>query len=223
MIREAKMKIRIIAGLMALAILLLVTGCGGGVAVEEQGDEPLGAGLGDDVGGPDSGLDSGGSASDGDGGELNPEVPPDGTVTNQDVIEPVYIPYVEDVLVPETIVAGQPLEVTLKLSAALRPELLNGISREYALPYTTPSGDNFIGVAVYLGENPSDYEPVHEHTVEVYHAFVRDEKDTLRIQTADSPEWGGLEVMMNITQLRFYPHDHLIWREYPINVVPAEE
>ncbi|GEM_PF-1278412 len=218
------MNTRIIVGLMALAVLLLVTGCGGGAAIEEQGDEPLGAGIDEEASEPDSGLDSGGSATDEGEDELEPErVWPYDYVTHQERIEPVYIPYVEDVVIPNTIISGQPFEVTLRLSTALKPELLNGISREYALPQWQYSGDTSIGLTVYLGDNPSDYAPVYEHAVEFHPHYVRDHKDTLRIQTADSPEWGGLEVLMNITAGFAHPHEHLVWREYPINVVPAEE
>ncbi len=219
---ETEMMIRVLHRLVPLTVIVLLVGCGGSVVVQEQGDQPPEAGMEDDGGGQDAGSDSDGSASgDEGGGELEPEER--SPITNCDRIEPVYIPYVEDVVIPDTIIAGQPFEVTLRLSTALKPELLNGISREYALPREEYSGDTFIGLAIYLGDNPSEYEPVFEHTVEFFHVFVRDEKDTLRIQTADSPEWGGLEVMMNITQGYTHPHEHLIWREYPINVVPAEE
>ena len=215
------MKLRITTWLGMFAVVLLLTACGGGAVIEDQADEPVGPSLQDDAHEPDTDDDSAGSATDEGSDELEPEEPQ--PVTNLDRIEPVYIPYVEDVIIPDTIIAGQPFEVTLKLSAALKPELLNGISSEYVLPRSQFSGDNSIGLAIHLWDNPTDFDPVFEHSVQIHQNLVRPEMDALQVNTADSPEWGGLEVMMNTTQGQFYPHEHLVWREYPINVVPAEE
>jgi hypothetical protein len=208
-----------------VCLLIALAGCSASNFTMPQEDGALNPEQQNNIEQQQAGEEPEGRVSEDPGGEVDPppESPDEGYFTTGDVYDTVYIPCVEDVEIPETIFAGQPFNVTVTLSTAMRPELLNGISREYALPFEQYSGEHSIGLAIYFGENPSDYEPVYEHTVEFYHVFVRLEKDTLRIQTADSPEWGGLGVVMNITQGTFHKHDHMIWREYPITVLPAEE
>jgi hypothetical protein len=45
------------------------------------------------------------------------------------IIVPAYMPYVEDVIIPETIYAGEDFTLTMRLSSVLEPRLLNGDMR----------------------------------------------------------------------------------------------
>ena len=136
-----------------------------------------------------------------------------------------YFPYVESVYVPTAVVEGNDLHVTLRFSTQLRPQLLNGLSW-----FETASGsygdgkDGIIYIIPFLWKNTDRAsEPVYEHTIKVSYTTVRQEMVRVRVLSADSPEWGGLEGKVHkFGNFSYEPHPHLVWQEYPITVLPAE-
>jgi hypothetical protein len=165
---------------------------------------------------------------------------------NQDEVDfsPGYVyatsslPYVEEVELPEKIVAGEPFEVKLRLSAALHPELLGGVGLPNPLWSNSArfllapdagflwgaEGNVRIETWFTYQRNPDrarviDAPPSNEA---VFQLQLPLGEYVLNVSSADSAEWGGYQDrIMVIPSFEPPQSGHAIYQQYPISVVVA--
>ena len=153
---------------------------------------------------------------------------PDTTNSGGGIYQAVYLPYVESVKLPATVVAGEPFTVVLKLSAESKPGLLNGVPSDasqagYQGSFWVP-GFKYVGPAMaeiypwlwnptYEGALAQGYEiPI---TVSQAGTFI------LRVQSADTRANGGLEDFYGSPGLISPDHADTIVQDYSIEVLPV--
>jgi hypothetical protein len=139
-----------------------------------------------------------------------------------------YLPYIESVSFEDSYTEAEPVIVTLRFSAAMNPQVLNGLQAG------EPPGGSWIWgcserlqgstrmrpwITAPLLSGPAATESVFrlgKHLPGTYQLFV---------ETADSAEWGGLSGQYNagLAWPDFPTHPHAVYREYTFTVLPAEE
>jgi len=147
---------------------------------------------------------------------------------NGEVMIAVYLPYVESISWPESITADQPFKITVNLSAQLKPEILQGLdsSREISGSFETTSDRNqgiqTVKLNLWIDEPLATGALVNEVEYEVQ--GLPSGTHRLKVWTADSREWGGLESRLQIIPSSGWPaHEHALFNEYSITVLPPEE
>lgn len=139
-----------------------------------------------------------------------------------------YIPYIESITLPERISAGEKFNVVLHVSTNLNPELLFG-----RLPtnrvLTTGYRNNDIGavgpmIDLFFGKkNTGTGAAQYDYPVEL-RAPAEPGTYPLFVLSADAPEWGGVEVSIQLMPgFTIYPQDHITDKEYEFTVLPPEE
>jgi hypothetical protein len=144
-----------------------------------------------------------------------------------------YLPYVEIISITEPVTAGESVQVTVSLSAQLKPDALNGLLAE---PITTgypggwfpgwiQGGVNTLDVYLHpwISEPIRTGAPVTEYTFNL--GLFEPGTYRLLVQTASSSQWGGLSGQYNAgSPFGDIPtHPHAEYREYTFTVLPAEE
>ncbi len=136
----------------------------------------------------------------------------------------VYFPFVEEVILPNAIIAGEPASVTIRVSSEAYPGTLVGRSPDdLKLGYRWWSGEDIAGYLYLIGV-PGPGGPARlDYQVELQYSTPGDK--TLTLRTVPSRELGG-------TQGKIYPHDEsqdvpvtdtqLVSRRFNLTVLPAE-
>jgi len=138
-----------------------------------------------------------------------------------------YLPYVESVMLPGTIKADEAFNVTAKLSAVLEPEILRGLDPNKHKPaiIRLPSGKPAIGINLWIfkWDILSEGASVAELVFEV--PPLNDGDYILQITSADSREWGGLEIAHSFySGYADHPNaKHISMFEYPFTVLPPDD
>jgi hypothetical protein len=148
-------------------------------------------------------------------------------INGDTVHEEVFIPYLEEASVPNTMIVGQASEVSVRFSAALKPELLT--STGYVWDGTGgakyPGGDFSHAVDErafhLLAAEHSAGQPVDEIKFDLTPAHPG--TYTLRIGSTKSRETGGSSIVTTVIPSFLYPvgKDPFVYREYVIEVLPA--
>jgi hypothetical protein len=150
--------------------------------------------------------------------------------------------YVESVEFPEFMIANEPFDVEIEVSASLDPELLRGVGR---LITFEASGGKFMFGPQLTG--PSLAEPPDIILFETWVPFVTwdgrpiifDDPPsdtatfrlalpasdyTFQVSSADGRERGGMEgTYLSTPSYNPLSSEHAIYREYPFTVLPKEE
>jgi hypothetical protein len=150
-----------------------------------------------------------------------------------------YLPYLESVDLPDEVRVSENYQVTLHFSSELNPDLLRGITAPdwtgvvfdpqwiLAFPSGTPLPSPVLGKALHpwVTNPPFAGEIADGITLNLSFNSSQTGTYTLRIHTADSREWGGLETeFVQYSAARNIPtHPHAVYREYTFTVLPAEE
>ncbi len=150
----------------------------------------------------------------------------------------IYIPYVEDVVVPDVITAGEPFQMQIRISAQLDQSVLN---EESTYVTTQGSGINYIlgrnngtynngGFAAFAiienfsGNIPDDGN--RREVVTISRLIAETGPYSIYVPSARTRELGGsaLEVSISEGGGFTYPSesDLIEYREIVVNVLPAE-
>lgn len=139
-----------------------------------------------------------------------------------------YVPFVEDVTIPDLITANIPFDVTARLSAELSPDILRGNDvRKYEpfLVYILPNGIGVVEIrlSVNLADISNTDALAEEVTVQIQPLTAGEY--VFRIETADSREWGGMELIISDSDKNDVPHNsqHLKILEIPFTVLPPDD
>lgn len=145
-----------------------------------------------------------------------------------------YLPYVVALEFPLEVHEGEPVDAVMKLSAALRPEILAGVGQpndlgnygnhRFLLGFhrlLTDQADGGFLIETWLTEDVPPGTPDSE-TVFNFGGFPAGTY-IFRVSSADSEENGGLEGLVDISPWSDpHPHPHAIYKEYTLTVLPAE-
>jgi hypothetical protein len=111
-----------------------------------------------------------------------------------------YMPYVEEVILPEQIYAGEEFTLTLRVSSALEPRLLNGdVPRKLRIvgPGVNPALPNVVRFTTWMRDNLPE-GPAPESAEFVYPAWTPLKLPAgewfIGVQTAKTRELGGVFV-----------------------------
>ncbi|MCD6119536.1 hypothetical protein J7K50_06815 [bacterium] len=141
-------------------------------------------------------------------------------------IIPSYLPYVEDITLPERIVANESFTVSLHLSAQLKPEILNGFNpidpwRVFEMP-NDMTGVTTIKIRTWIAKHSFSGDPMTTVDFEIPGLPVGNHK--LMVETADTKQHGGFQGEFEVG-LFFgpLPHEYAAIQEHAIIVEPAED
>ena len=132
--------------------------------------------------------------------------------------------YVESVIIPDEIVEFEPFSIELRVSASRKPKVLRGLTPNqlHCFSYKYGSDLNLKAWITNLDKNLKSSEPPVNKVSFEYDGLTAGTYRLL-VETADSPEWGGL-ILEYDTGYPIPPvHDHAVVREYEIVVHPAED
>ena len=145
-----------------------------------------------------------------------------------------YLPYVESVDIEDAYTEDEPVMVTLQFSATMNPQVLFGLQTgEYPrgswipgivwVPAPTLPGDRTI-MRPWVSEPLLSGAPVTKFTFNIGD-FYSAGTYRLQVQTANSPEWGGLSSQYDAASPfgDIPTHPHAVYREYTFTVLPAQE
>jgi hypothetical protein len=140
----------------------------------------------------------------------------------------VYLPYVESVDLPDAVMADETFNITVKLSAVLKPEILKAydLKKPELGVSDWPTETQMLGInlRIYLGDIPVAGNQIDELVFEV--PPLPEGGYVLTMESADSREWGGLDLTYNTGSYRLlYPEngEHRSGIEIPFTVLPADD
>jgi hypothetical protein len=139
----------------------------------------------------------------------------------------VVIPFIEEVMLPEALEVGKVAVITVRFSAMLGPELLQGSVYDWGSGGVLNSGGDS-GIVVdergfYLGGDSQSIAPPPGDTVTFNIIATHPGTYTLRLGTTKSRETGGTRVETVVRPSFIFPagRDPFIYREFVIEVLPA--
>ncbi|MDQ3024211.1 MAG: hypothetical protein M3R04_07515 [bacterium] len=129
----------------------------------------------------------------------------------------IYLPFVEEVTFPGTVVENHFFEIHLRISADLKPELLNGLTSDH---HHLVIGDDWPTLQLWVKEPTGG-----GFNDRLVFSTVANEPGThtMRIQSAASREFGGISTKFRLDEPRGSPPIHFpnsTFQEYTITVLP---
>lgn len=139
-----------------------------------------------------------------------------------------YLPYIESIEMPETIRANEAFNITVRLSAVLKPEILQGLDPDKhppAIIYDQARKPGIgIDLSIYKWDIPQEGAFVDKLDIEVPPLEQGDY--FLKVTSADSREWGGLDLSYDEVSHDLVNPEHQKHRamqEYYFTVLPPDE
>jgi hypothetical protein len=143
------------------------------------------------------------------------------------VDETGYLPFVEEVMIPEGVRAKENFQITLRISSALNPNVLRGLDEmegrmlhSFGPHQTGGRFDGWLVTPWQFGQG-SPSEPIR-NTFNVRLLGLPEGDWVIRVVSAPDRDHGGLSDTIAITPW-YWSNPLAIVKEYPIHILPAEE
>lgn len=139
---------------------------------------------------------------------------------------PAHVPFVEDVQIPEHIVAGEIVTIQVTLSAEADPSILNGRgnSDRGGFHYAEIGEGSIKVYRIHLTLDPPSVNPdgPPNHTYEIETHFPVPGEYLLRILSTTTREKGGSTFTIVIPGGEFLADPYLTYKELPFTVEPVQ-